>query len=457
MPAGRPRSGGKETYPELAELAEWFRLALAASEFSNINQFLQRHNLEKNAIYEVMSGARFIPLERAKQLTAALGRDPLEVEAVWFRAKQRMELARRRKASHQALASWANLDEPESSVQDLLVAQSQASELLPYGLPGLRAPLLSTIYVRQLLRDKRLAHDRDGMEASRSVEDSAGDDVLLADDILNRHDHLLIIGEPGTGKSVFCRAVARRLARIWLREDAADSPPIEQPVVPLVVPARSLATRGPFSSILAAAVREIYGIAMLTELRPEQFAHQVHGARWLLFVDGLDEIVDQTVRTKIIHAIAGHAQSSAPYKFVVTTRPLAELQLAPLREGHWATYSLEPFGHAELRLFASRWFAAQEPGASDNVAESFIREISDVRLRNVARSPLLATIAAVAKTLEPDRPLPISRLDLYGRFCRCLMDEDISGRTTFRQIRLHEGGERVHSRGVGLMLSSTVA
>ena len=155
-----------------------------------------------------MSGARFIPLERAKQLTAALGRDPLEVEAVWFRAKQRMELARRRKASHQALASWANLDEPESSVQDLLVAQSQASELLPYGLPGLRAPLLSTIYVRQLLRDKRLAHDRDGMEASRSVEDSAGDDVLLADDILNRHDHLLIIGEPGTGKSVFCRAVA---------------------------------------------------------------------------------------------------------------------------------------------------------------------------------------------------------------------------------------------------------
>lgn len=440
MPAGRPRSGGKETHPELAELAEWFSQSLAAAGYSNISKFLQQHAFEKNAIYEVMSGARFIPLERAKQLTAALGRDPLEVEPVWFRAKQRMELARRRKASDQPLTSWADLEQPEPSIQHLLVAQTQASELLPYGLPGLRAPLLSTVYVRQLLRDKRLARGSSDAEAPRSVEDSAGDDVLLADDVLIRHHHLLIIGEPGTGKSVFCREVARRLARIWLREDAADAPPVKQPVVPLVVPARALAAPGPFNSVLAAAVRDVYGIAMLTELRPEQLAHLVHRARWLLFVDGLDEIVDKTLRTKIIRAIAGHAQTDAPYQFVVTTRPLADLQLAPLREGHWAAYSLEPFGYAELRLFASRWFAAQEPGPGDGIADSFLREISDVRLRNVASSPLLATIAAVAKTLEPDRPLPLSRIDLYERFCRCLMDEDISGRTTFHQIRSQAGG-----------------
>ncbi len=112
MPAGRPRSGGKETFPELAELTEWFRQALAAAGYSNIRKFLQRHPFEKNATYEVMSGARFIPLERAQQLAAALGRDPLEVEPVWLRAKQRMELARRRKSPDQALASWADIEQP---------------------------------------------------------------------------------------------------------------------------------------------------------------------------------------------------------------------------------------------------------------------------------------------------------------------------------------------------------
>ena len=49
---------------------------------------------------------------------------------------------------------------------------------------------------------------------------------------------------------------------------------------------------GSFTSALAAAVRKVYGMTMLTELRPLHFAGPVSGSRWLLIIDGLDEVVD---------------------------------------------------------------------------------------------------------------------------------------------------------------------
>jgi predicted NACHT family NTPase len=200
---------------------------------------------------------------------------------------------------------------------------------------------------------------------------------------------LLITGGPDAGKTVLAQDLTRRLARIWLREDSASEPAISLPVIPLLVPARVFIETGSFSSVLAAAVQNVYGIAMLTELRPEQFARPVHGSRWLLFVDGLDEVIDQDIRARIIRAIAGHARAGAPYRFVVITRPLAEAELRPLRQGAFASYSIEPFGRAELQSFATQWFAIQSPASCDEHAQSFLREISDGRLKDAVRNPLL--------------------------------------------------------------------
>jgi hypothetical protein len=436
MTAGRPSKGRQEAYPELSELAAWFAEALHTAGYENIHQFLQRHAFEKNAAYGVMNGTRFITLESMRALCVSLGRDVAEVESIWFRAKHSMERGSKRPAERgRKLGSWADMPSPHLWVRDLLLAQAREAELLPYRLLGVEGPPLPAIYVRQLLRGKNRDLHEGGDEPGNPGQEDASETVLPAGDAISRHDALLITGVPGAGKSTLVREFVRSLARIWLREDSAAEPPVSQPVVPLRLPARAFSESGSFSSVIAGVVRDVYGLAMVSEPDAMQFADLVHGARWLLFIDGIDEVADRDLRKKIIRAIAGHARSDGPYRFVVTTRPLLAAELAPLRHGGFASYSIEPFGQPELRIFATRWFAAQNPATCDERAGLFVREILDGRLKEAALNPLLATIAAVAKTRDPDRPLPANRVGLYEQFCDYLINDDANMRSVLEEIR----------------------
>ena len=123
----------------------------------------------------------------------------------------------------------------------------------------------------------------------------------------------------------------------------------------------------------------------------------------------------------------------------MTRRPLPEAELRSLGQEPFTAVSVEPFGRRELREFAGKWFTTQNPATAGEQSRSFVSEISDPRLREAARNPLLATIAAVAKTRDPGLPFPASRVDLYERFCGFLIGDEANGRTTLAQIRQRPG------------------
>jgi len=231
--------------------------------------------------------------------------------------------------------------------------------------------------------------------------------------------------------------LARSLSRLWLREDTALDAPITEPVVPLRVSARSLNSSGSWSAVLAEAACHSLGRSLLEDPDPGLFAGRVQGARWLVLVDGLDEIPDPRLRREVIRSIAQHARPNSDYRFVVTTRALPESELAPLRTANVGSYVIEPFGRPELEEFATKWFTAQRvpfPAAKIN---RFLRETSDGRLRELVRNPLLATIAAASAVKEPDRPLPASRISLYERFCGYLAGDRSGNRNPLAQLRRH--------------------
>ena len=436
MPGGRPEQGRQQVHPELAELSSWLRQALADAGFTSVNAFVQRHPFDKNQIYGLFKGTRFLSLESTQSVAVALRRKAEEVEPLWWRAKEAMERAVLAQHNQTALRlkSWADLPWPELALQDILEAQSRAVEQLPYRLLGVEAPPLSMVYVRQQARlqsgikPERPGSHGDQADERDSQDSSPPDSVVEIAEALNRHEHLLVTGEPGAGKSTFGHFFALRLSRIWLRQDSGGDAPLGEPVAPLRVPARALVGSASWSTALAEATCQTLAMRLVASPAPTLFERPVQGARWLIIVDGLDEIVDRVARREVIRAVAAHCRMGGPYRIVVTSRELPDAELAPLRAQHLGHYTIEPFGREQLEMFARQWFTAQDVDHASEAAARFLRQADDSRLRDLVRNPLLATIAAISHTLEPERPLPPSRLELYERFFAYLLDEEASGR-----------------------------
>ncbi|MDX8034307.1 NACHT domain-containing protein [Lentzea sp. BCCO 10_0856] len=317
--------------------------------------------------------------------------------------------------SHPPLTSWQDRPDLTEELEDLLHVQRDAAETLPYRLLGVRQPELTRVYVQQSVRE---------------TERRQGDRPVPIREVLARGKHLLITGEPGAGKSTLGQMYVQRLATEWL--EASADPPLPEPVMPLRIAAKALADDLPWSELLANAVRSS---RLNATLKPELFAKRALGARWLVFVDGLDEIAEPERRDRVIDALVSRMRRGSGHRLVITTRPLPPDELQKLHGQDIDLFTIQPFGPVELQDFASAWFRAQNPTNSKDRAAEFVSQVHDGRLRELVRNPLLATIAAIANTLEPHRKLPHNRADLYERFMSYLLDDQASGRNTLAELR----------------------
>ncbi|MGW6449105.1 NACHT domain-containing protein [Lentzea sp. NPDC055074] len=312
------------------------------------------------------------------------------------------------------LTSWQDRPDLTTELEDLLHVQRDAAETLPYRLLGVRQPELTRVYVQQSVRE---------------TEREQGDRSFPIGEVLAHSNHLLVTGEPGAGKSTLGQMYVQRLATEWL--DPSADPPLPEPVMPLRIPAKALADDLPWSELLANAVRDR---RLNATLKPDLFAKRALGARWLVFVDGLDEIAEPGRRSRVIDALVSRMRRGGEHRLVITTRPLPPDELQKLA-GLVDSFTIQPFGPVELQDFASAWFRAQNPTNAKDRAAEFVSQVHDGRLRELVRNPLLATIAAIANTLEPNRKLPHNRADLYDRFISYLLDDRANGRNALAELR----------------------
>lgn len=337
---------------------------------------------------------------------------------------------------HPPLTSWQDRPSLTAELEDLLHVQRDAAEALPYRLLGVKQPELTKVYVQQSVRtDKPEPERKPGERKPEPVER-----VVPIEEALATGKHLLITGDPGAGKSTLGQMYVRLLASEWL--DPSSNPPLPEPVLPLRIPAKALAEELSWSELLANAVRDR---RLNAPLKPEVFAKRALGARWLVFVDGLDEIAEPERRERVIDAIASRIRRGSDHRLVITTRPLPPHELRKVHGPQVELYTIQPFGPVELQAFAAGWFRAQDPTRAIARTEEFVRQVHDGRLRELVSNPLLATIAAIANTLEPQRKLPHNRVDLYERFMSYLLEDTASGRDTLADLRhsLHHNPTRL--------------
>lgn len=317
----------------------------------------------------------------------------------------------------------------ESGVRSLLRAQEQAAQELPHRLPGARRPTLAEVYVRQDLgsgieepADRRRPEpilDERGqvVEAHRGpmVRVTVRPPTRTVREALDGDEHLVVTGGPGQGKSTLSLRLAAMIAAS--RTGDTGDGPLTENVVPLRLTARELATRLglPFHDALAESARAEYGAFLGPSFDARVLAGRVGGRRWLLLVDGLDEVADVAERDRLVRVLASWAsEDGSPYRVVLTTRPIEGTTLAPLQRIGAARYELQPFDEEALRRFAESWFDDREH------AGRFLRQLAAAHLDELVRVPLLATIAAVVFEQYDDRPLPDNQYELYEAYLRFL-------------------------------------
>jgi hypothetical protein len=328
-------------------------------------------------------------------------------------------------------SGWAELPELPDEVRSLLQAQVQAAKELPYRLPGAKRPSLATVYVRQDLGSSTEEPISDQprpepiLDARGQLVDPPNGPVLRAAvrpparkvrEALDDDDYLLVTGGPGQGKSTLSLRVAANAAEQWASPDP-DAAPLDEPVVPLRLTARVLAARLDltFPEALAESARAEYNAMVASPLRASVLSERVAGCRWLLLVDGLDEIADRAERDRLVSVLAAWAShADSPYRFVLTTRPIEGAALAPLQRIGVARYELQSFDEKALRSFADSWFESVDLGYR------FVRQIRKAHLDELVRVPLLATIAAIIFEKHRSRPLPDNQYELYGSYLRYL-------------------------------------
>lgn len=363
---GRPAKK-QDRYEVFEPLAAWFGDSLTAAGHTSINGFLNANRmLNKHLVYSLANAAKPLKLDEIRMIALALKRPLEEAETLWRRARNEVERRTAEDRRTDALASWDDLPGLlDPSVQDLMEAQSDTVEQLPYRILRVEPPPLSAVYVRQQVQ-------QEGDEHRPPITET-----LTALGALDRHEHLLITGGPGTGKSPFGHFVTGLLAKRWLGADI--EPGLTEPVLPLRIPARTLLGDGSWSKVLADAIDKTLRLHLTENCPPALLSNRAHGARWLLIVDGLDEITDTEARGRLIKAIARHSRGES-FRFVVSTRDLPQAELAPLRG--FSRFSMVPMSRLDLADFAEKWFTAQD---ADSVPCSRPSPPSRIRVNPNAR------------------------------------------------------------------------
>lgn len=281
---------------------------------------------------------------------------------------------------------------------------------------------------------------------------------LSAVAVLDREPKLVLLGDPGSGKSTFVNFVALCLAGEGLgRPDAnlalmkaplpreaqgsssRDESPPPQPwchgaLLPVHVVLRDFAARG-----LPPAGQQATGdrlwrfiVAELGETLADYAPYlkrELREAGGLVLLDGLDEVPEADARRiQVKRAVLGFAADFPRCRFAVTSRTYA-YQRQDWKLPDFAEAVLAPFTREQIDRFVDRWYTHLAAVRGQNREDAQGRAIllkeairhSD-RLRALAERPLLLTLMASLHAWRGGN-LPEKREELYADTVDLLLDQ----------------------------------
>jgi formylglycine-generating enzyme required for sulfatase activity len=274
-------------------------------------------------------------------------------------------------------------------------------------------------------RTLRLAGRQVTAEEAAEMGERLSEPVDLLD-LLQAHNGVIVLGDPGAGKTTFLKYLALLLAL-----DRGDRVALAG-YLPILIPLSAYANALATSDVaLQEFLGDYYtGLGIALPIRELLAAFLAQG-RTLLLMDGLDEVQSLTQRTTLVkrlEAFFAH-HHKAGNKFVLTSRIVGYRESRPSVDG-LVECTLVDFEQTEIEQFVHKWSHALERAVQgDNrlaqqQAQQEGRELlaaigRNPGVRQLAANPLLLTILALMK--RQGVTLPERRAQLYETYVKTLL------------------------------------
>ena len=353
--------------------------------------------------------------------------DPELFQRVLLTRLQRMESGQANALDEAMIRLHADLG---AGFTDIMGHLKHALDRLPPG-PAERAEI--AVYLRTLIdwlntdpwpRDRQfgsaaLTPADIERKLSISTTGAMGHQILDADALAQQCRRLVVLGDPGAGKTWLAKRAARRCAENAILElgMGGNIDDIELPLYTTC--ARLFIADGDIrEAVVSSALDQLSDLGGSRISKAIRLFFTERNAPTLLVADSLDEARGSDERLR--------QADTLPWRIVLTSRPSTWNQQLTIDEKNTSDRigELERLRYPyDVEAFIKRWFS-QQPELGNDLAEQIAQHPS---LQHAATVPLILAFYCIVGS----EPLPVFRRDLYKKVLRRILTGRWRGSTSF--------------------------